>query len=205
MDTLPAAFEALAKFQQFIVYKLSPSKTRSGKIDKLPFDPRSHRVSNAHDPKIWLSATQAIKLAKQLGEGYGVGFVFTKDDPFWFIDIDDCLEPCITKWNDIALSLLSIFSGAAVEVSTSGKGLHIIGTGEAPPHACRNAAFKLEFYTTERFVALTGMHATGSASLDCTHLLPWLVNTYFQSTSKQSKAGESTVDTSKWTNTPCSK
>ena len=201
MDFLPAAFDALASVSQFIVYKIVPSKTRHGKMDKPPVDYRNGHVSNAHNPDIWLSASQACEAAQHWGDDHGVGFVFTAADPFFFLDIDNCLEPCGTKWSPLALSLLSAFQGAAVEVSASGRGLHIIGQGTAPPHGCRNATYSLELYTADRFVALTGTHASGSSSHDCTATLEWLVNTYFPTVS--ASIPKSPIDTSSWTETPC--
>lgn len=193
MDFLPDALKALANFNQFIVYVLSPSKTRVGKTDKFPVDYRSGQVSNAHDPAIWLSATLAIETAKRMGAGFGVGFVFTEQDPFWFLDIDDCLEG--NDWSPVAKNLVAAFPGAAVEVSSSGRGLHIIGSGKSPSHNCKNTTLKLEFYTSLRFVALTGIGAQGDAALDCSVVLPWLVDNYFQNAPSQRQVS--------WTSEPC--
>lgn len=187
MEFMPQAFDALKAFKQFIIFTLVPSKTRVGKSDKFPVDFRTRQVANAHDSAIWLDADTAVALVKQFGPGYGVGFVFTENDPFWFLDIDDCLEACSTKWSDLALSLCSAFNGAAVEVSSSGRGLHIIGSGLPPLHTCRNSAYKLEFYTSGRFAALTGTQASGNAGVDCTPVLAWLVQHYF---SKSNDAGQ---------------
>lgn len=169
--------EAFTKYNQFILYMIVPSR-RSGKNDKMPINWRTGKVANAHDPKIWLSRDQANIKAKELGAR--VGFVFTKDDPFFFVDIDDCYDPTTNQWSTLALKMLAAFQGAAVEVSSGGRGLHIFGTGTVPPHTCRNAENKLEFYTDGRFVALTGFHATGDAGKDCSTLLKWLVETYFK-------------------------
>lgn len=198
MEFLPAAFDALASVSQFVVYRLSPSKTRAGKTDKLPIDFRTGHAANAHNPDIWLSPALAIATAQGMGPEYGVGFVFTPADPFWFIDIDNCLEPFGTTWSPLALSLLSAFNGAAVEISASGRGLHIIGSGVAPAHGCRNAAYGLEFYTSDRFVALTGTHATGSAAYDGTPMLQWLVDSYFPAT-----RSDSVASSDDWTDEPC--
>ena len=91
MKELPTALAAFAAYRQFIIYKSVASLTRPGKQDKLPCDWRSGFNADAHDPRIWLDAQKAIDLAAKWGEPYGVGFVFTEKDPFWFLDIDDCL------------------------------------------------------------------------------------------------------------------
>lgn len=92
MDFLPPALRALHSLKQFIVYSLVPSKTRQGKTDKLPINPQTNQVCSAHDSNGWMVADDAIAAAHRLGIGYGVGFVFTESDPFWFIDIDECLD-----------------------------------------------------------------------------------------------------------------
>lgn len=180
MDFLPAAFDALALVHQFVVYKLIPSKSRPGKTDKIPLDYRTGNAADPHDPKNWTNGGHAIGIAKKWGEGYGIGFVFTKNDPFFFVDIDNCLSACGTKWNDNAERMLAAFPGAAVEVSSSGKGLHIIASGTPPIHRTRDIHdLGMEFYTCARFVALTGWNATGSAALDFTPVLQWLAENYF--------------------------
>ena len=194
MDFLSPAFSALSLFDQFIIYTNVPSKTRVGKTDKFPINYRTGNIVNAHDPEIWLDAQTAINEAKRRSN-HGVGFVITDKDPFWFLDIDDCLNPDGLNWSPVALSLLSSFNGAAVEVSSSGKGLHIIGSGMCPQHGCRNREQKLEFYTEGRFVALTGNQAVGDAGLDCTPIVHWLVQQYF--------TPQNTPINSPWTDEPC--
>ena len=195
MEFLPQALKALNNYRQFIVYVLVPSKTRQGKTDKFPVDYQTRQVSNAHDPKVWTDAATAIAAAKSFGAGYGVGFVFTDNDPFWFLDIDDCADTKSNQWSPLALTLLSAFNGAAVEISSSGHGLHVIGQGIVPQHSCRNPEHKLEFYTSGRFVALTGTHAMGDAGTDHAANLAWLVQYYFPP--------QLQAIPQEWTNAPC--
>jgi hypothetical protein len=169
----------MGAYRQFIVYMAQPSRTRSGKTDKFPADFRSGRVVSAHDPAFWTDHATAIAAATTLGGAYGVGFVFTEADPFWFIDLDGCLLPDGSDWTPVAKSLCGAFAGAAVEVSQSGRGLHIFGSGRPPLHGCKNERLGLEFYDKGRFVALTGTSAVGSAAFDATAILPSLVAQYF--------------------------
>lgn len=147
----------MAAYRQFIAYRLVPDVNRPGKTHKFPVDPATGAVADAHDPRIWTD----FATAAACGKGNGVGFVFTASDPFWFVDIDDALVD--GQWNDAANLLCTELAGAAVEVSQSGRGLHIFGTGPVPPHGCDNLALHTQFYTERRFVALTGMHAYGDA------------------------------------------
>lgn len=180
MLSIPPALAGLASHAQFCLFVLQPSASRPGKTDKFPVDWRTGAVASAHDPAIWTTFENAIAQVAA-GRGHGVGFVFTANDPFFFVDIDNALQPDGT-WSEVATFLCSAFPGAAVEVSQSGKGLHIIGSGAhmAPAnHRCKNAALNLEFYTQERFVALTGTNAVGDVRADMGVVLPWLCANYF--------------------------
>lgn len=169
----------MGAYRQFIVYIAQPSRTRPGKTDKFPVDFRSGRVANAHDAAIWTDYATAIAYAATWGAPYGVGFVFTEADPFWFLDLDNCLLPDGSDWSPLAKSLCGAFAGAAIEVSQSGRGLHIFGTGRPPVHGCKNEPLGLEFYHAGRFVALTGTSASGNAAFDASAILPALVAQYF--------------------------
>ena len=178
MRELPQPLLPLAAYKQFVVYILQPSRSRPGKTDKFPADFRTGRVVSAHDPEFWTDCATAIAAAATYGSAYGVGFVFTEADPFWFLDIDNCLQADGT-WSPVANVLCQAFAGGAVEVSQSGRGLHIFGSGKPPHHGCKNETYGLEFYHTGRFVALTGINAVGNAAMDFTALLPSLVSQYF--------------------------
>lgn len=177
MEFLPAAFTALGNYQQFVVYQISPSQTRPGKNDKIPIHPEHKTRLKWGDPQNWTTSDNAIAWAKYLNASeqtnvYGVGFIFTEQDPFFFLDIDNCLEPCGTKWSDLAMSLIGTFPGAAIEVSSSGRGLHIIASGNIHQGlGCKNEKLGIELYSQGRFVALTGMHANGDAATNHTTAL----------------------------------
>lgn len=173
MLSLPAALAPLGQFRQFITYLVVPSPTRPGKTDKFPTDYRTGEVVDAHDPSRWTDFETAQ------ASGRPVGFVFTDNDPFFFLDIDGALQPD-GQWSPIAHQLCQVFAGCAVERSQSGNGLHIFGMGWPADHAKKNRHLNIEFYHSGRFVALTGIDATGSAATVADpRALPWLINTYF--------------------------
>lgn len=117
------------------------------------------------NPSDWMSYDEALTKGAD-----GVGFVFTSDDSYFFIDIDHCLID--GKWSPLAIELCQTFTGCYVEISQSGTGLHIIGSySSIPEHSCKNIALGLELYHTERFVALTGTGAQGSWEHDATSAL----------------------------------
>lgn len=168
------AFRGLLPYKQFILWKGVPKA--NGKLDKIPINPFTFEVVSAHDPSAWVDYDTASALA---GGAFGVGFVFTRDDPFFFFDLDGCLSDD-GQWTSAALGFCGMFAGAAIEVSQSGKGLHIIGTAaQQPEHACKNLPLGIELYTSDRFVALTETSAIGDVSLDMTEPLQRLVDEYF--------------------------
>ena len=194
MQSLPTSLGALAPWRQFIVYQVVPNPHKPGKLDKFPCDRRGYKA-NAHDPANWSDADAAIADAARLGPSYGVGFVFTAADPFWFLDIDGALSTQ-NEWSELAVQLCTVFAGCAVEVSASGKGLHVIGRGSVSTHGCKNTALGLEFYDRERFVALTGTSAVGDAAHEPqAGALQWLIDNYFP-------AGSAGV-VAEWTSGPC--
>lgn len=175
MQQLPQAFAAMAQCRQFMLYLLTPNVNKPGKMNKLPANIWGQIVS-AHDSTQWVSAQEAIGAAQLLGPQYGVAFVFTKEAGFWFIDLDNHFDGA--AWSPMSQQICAMFAGAAMELSQSGKGLHLFGRGTAPEHGCRNDALGLEFYTEGRFVALTGVQAMGDSGTDHTAALAAFVATY---------------------------
>lgn len=169
--TLPAALAPFYPFQQFITYAARPKP--DGKLDKIPTNWQTGMACDAHDPTNWTS----YDVAYARGNGK-VGFVFTDNDPFWFLDIDSCLQPDNT-WSPQALEICAALQGCAVEVSISGRGLHLFGTGYVPRHKTKNKENNLEFYNSGRFVAL-GTQAAGNAAYDCSAGIAAVVAKYFQ-------------------------
>jgi len=195
MDILPAAFNSLKKYHQFIVYSITDNPSNVNKKIKRPINHKTGQTWDAHDPSIWMDFDLASIAAKSLGESYGVGFVLTESDPFFLLDIDSCYDQA-TGWSELSKSLLQKLAGAAIEVSTSGRGLHIIASCADFDHGCRNDKLGLEFYTSKRFIALTGIHAAGDAALDFTEALKEINAEYFNSQSV------STIDKDWWSDKP---
>jgi hypothetical protein len=127
-----------------------PSKN-GGKPRKVPVGAGGFPI-DAHDEKNWITFEAASN-----NTGLNVAAVFSINDPYFFLDIDDCLTPANT-WHDSAVELLGLFPFAAVEVSTSGKGLHVVGKCDKSLLAGRANRFKFkgvacEFYIDKRTMA----------------------------------------------------
>lgn len=170
MQSWVQAFASLAEYRQFILWRLVGN-------DKVPFNPATDKPHNPHDPAIWMDLQQAATLAELYQ--CGIGFSFTENDPLFFIDIDKAYVN--GQWSALAQHLCQIFAGALIEVSQSGTGIHIIGSGVFPgPHKNKNKEYGLEFYVKERFVALTGTSIQGDARTDHTLTLLNFVPQYFE-------------------------
>lgn len=145
--------DAMKQYPQWITYILRAKP--NGKTDKLPVSPHTGQVCNAHDPAAW-AAYDMVKAA-----GLPLAFVFTAADPFWALDLDDCLQSD-GQWSPEAVSICTTLAGATFEVSPSGRGLHGYGTKPADiPHGSRGPG--MEFYTSGRFMTITEYGVTGSA------------------------------------------
>lgn len=185
--TLPQPLAALGQYNQWITYVLVPRKDGSGRMDKKPTDWRTGRLHDAHDPAIWTDYATAW-----LAGGGHTGFVFTEHDPFWFLDVDNCVVS--GKWSLLALDLIESLPGAAWEVSISGTGLHGFGTGILPlNHGNKGAG--VDLYTTRRFCAVTGINAIGDATTDCTVPMREVIAKFFSTK-------DHVVIPADWTNGP---
>lgn len=185
MQSLPAALLPLGAWPQFITWVAAPNANKPGKLQKFPSSWMTGDIVDAHATAFWTSALTAIAMAPTQNRGYGsgAGFVFTDADPYFFLDIDGAYDPVTGQWSAVAIDICNRLAGAAVEVSLSGTGLHIIGRCVKPvAHNCKNTPKGLELYTTKRFVALTGINTQGNADHDCTAALAGVIADYFAPT-----------------------
>jgi primase-polymerase (primpol)-like protein len=141
--------------QQFLTWRLI-QKPDKPKPDKVPFDAKTCNFASVSDPSTWCNYAYAI--ASYNKGGYdGIGFVFTDNDPFIFLDIDDCIIDGVIQ--NHALQVIQALPSFAWETSQSGKGLHGIGkvADKAIFKAKANRWKGFEFYSQGRFVAF-GKH-----------------------------------------------
>lgn len=197
---LSQPFAALTAFKRFVTYALIPHPEKPGKTIKRPTDAMTGLYCKAIDPAHQYhyheaEAAAARELWRNIegATGGGVGFVFHEDDGFFFLDIDSAWNG--QAWSPLAVDLCERLHGCAVEVSQSGTGLHIIGRGTIPPHACKNVLLGLEFYTHDRFVALTDLNTQGDAMHDASAAATQIIADYFPHNPHGEIVG--------WTDEPC--
>lgn len=173
------ALAGMRNYSQWVVYVAFPDSKKPGKLAKLPVHHATGTPCSVVDPANWADCQTAVEAARRFGPGFGVGFCFTDGDPYWFVDLDGALQLDGT-WSPLALQLVTqVLAGAAVEVSLSGKGLHLFGRGAVPAHASKNLDHRAELYTRSRFVALAGTGLQGDCDRDLTEGIAWVAQTYF--------------------------
>src|SRR5215203_2418690 len=134
------------------------SEERDGKTTKIPYSPKTGRRASTTDPKTWGSYPEAVRTRKEHGYD-GLGFVFTKDDPFCGVDLDRCLDPKtgeIETWAREIIEELNSYT----EVSPSGIGVHIIVRATMPEG--RNRKGRFEAYSQRRYFTISGRHLEGT-------------------------------------------
>ena len=165
----------LLKTPQWILVLLV--KLPTGKTDKIPCDFRTFTPGiNAHDPQFWTDHTTATALAARMGPEFTTGFVLTENDPFFCLDIDNCALPD-GSWSKEAASYCAQLPNCTIEVSQSGRGLHVWGQGIVPPHTKKRVDLGIELYTEKRFIAV-GRSQVGEMTEVCTAIAAFAA-TYF--------------------------
>src|SRR6056297_3084670 len=107
--------DAMRQYRQFINWRQVGG-------DKLPVDANGEVIS-AQDASKWLSYDDAS------ATGRPIGFVFTPQDPFVFVDLDGCRTAPGGPLSDFATTVRSWFPHAGVETSISGTGMHLFVHG----------------------------------------------------------------------------
>jgi hypothetical protein len=177
---------------QFIVYRRS---------DKAPVDYRTGKPANAHDTSNWTDVATASAVVAEWGSEWGIGFVLTEQSHIGVVDVDGCRNPETGEISLLAQTIIAMLTGAYVEISISGKGIHIWFTysGAMPSHASRSAGIG-EFYHKDRYIAIGSPYeapgfTNGSLGVDLTAALPALISLFFP-------PDPVTVGESEWTTEP---
>lgn len=162
----------MKNLKQWIVWKPTPVDGTS-KVKKVPCDPLTGYKINPLDPKHWMDYATAKKYSP-----IHIGFVLTKDDPYFCIDLDNALIN--GSWSKYAVNICHMFDGIYTEVSYSGKGLHLFGiiNSSIPDHNNKHKCEgeELEIYSNNRFIAFSEKNAVGNCNIDCTEPLNKLIS-----------------------------
>lgn len=131
------------------------SEVRNGKKTKVPYQINGE-MAQSNNKRSWSTFPTIIKFYEQ-GDYDGIGFMFSKDDPFVGIDIDHCIkEGALTSLAEDVIETLNSYT----EYSPSGDGIHIIVKGtlplKGPGTGRKNVDIGLEVYRHGRYFTFTG-------------------------------------------------
>lgn len=123
---------------------------------KVPINSRTGALAKTNDPSTWGSYDEA-RTGEARHRCKGVGFVFTREDPYVGIDLDRCIDEkgALSRKAEEIVAALSTYT----EVSPSGNGLHCILRGRLPSGAAHGAVLDgqpVEVYGEGRYFCMTG-------------------------------------------------
>ncbi len=145
--------DALKEFNHWIVWRAVPKQDGNG-FDKVPHNAKDGSKASSTDSRTWSTFLEALEAYKSSPDRWdGIGFVLSSGDPFVLIDFDDCRNPDTGEVKEDVLTFIGRFKSSYVEVSPSGRGVHLVTCGKL-----RNGAKKgaYEMYGQERFMTMTG-------------------------------------------------
>jgi hypothetical protein len=151
--------DSLTALDQWIVWRF---EQRNDKPTKVPYQINGSRASST-DPRTWCSWDGALKASQDNPRCWcGVGFVFSATDPFFGIDLDQCLDTD-GKLKPWAQPIMARFLDTYAEISPRGQGIKIWANGRLPGGG---TAFpfedgRIEIYDQARYFTVTGNHWAG--------------------------------------------
>lgn len=153
LNNLPDEIKLLP---QWILWKLEKNKKDlNAKPTKVPYQINGKKAASTR-PGEWTSFIKAKRALEQSEGVYqGIGFVFTKDDPYIGIDLDNIIDDYGNMDNQ-AKEIIDCMD-SYTELSQSGTGAHIIIKADNPMKTGRKSKDKMiEVYSEARFFVVTG-------------------------------------------------
>ncbi|WP_251364730.1 helix-turn-helix domain-containing protein [Falsiruegeria litorea] len=146
-DLIPTEMKA---YDQWVVWKYEQHD--GSKLTKLPYNVATGQKASVTGPSTWATFEQAVECAQSANTPYaGIGFVFTKADPYSGVDLDVAEGAAPSDIQQFIFGKLNSYS----ETSPSGRGLHIIVKG-AVPHGRNDQSLGVEIYDSGRYFTMTG-------------------------------------------------
>ena len=191
--------QSLRECNQWICWRV---ETRDEET-KVPVNPHTGSYASTKDSDTWTSYQEAKEAHQSSAiQTDGIGFVFTSDDPFCGIDLD---ETPIDKATEIIEKLQSYTEQSPSGISGNIGNFHIICEGFVPEGGNRDdldsdSDAHIEMYDTARFFTVTGERST----IEATHTVENRAKEVYElhqqyiaeDTEPQSEAGGSGFDTS---------
>ncbi|HEY9886507.1 MAG TPA: DUF3987 domain-containing protein [Vampirovibrionales bacterium] len=157
-SNIPNGLKAL---NQWILWK-EEHKQGEKKPTKVPISPSTFQKTDPTDLSSCTSLEEALSKTKE-NNVKGLGFCLNSG--ITCIDLDSCLND--GKLETWAKEVVDLFPNAYIEISQSGKGLHVFVSGSKPFENCKfdlNNDGRVEVYDSKRFICITGDLYQGSSS-----------------------------------------
>lgn len=151
--------QELRDLRQWVIWRFV-QRPGSRKPTKVPINAATGKGASTTDAATWSSFDVALASFLK-SQGDGIGFVFTPDDPYTGIDLDDCHDEDghLVSW---ARDIVARFD-SYTELSPSGRGRHIILRGKLPEKGRRKG--HVEMYSEGRYFTMTGALIEGEPSV----------------------------------------
>ncbi len=145
-DDIP---DDLKHFPQWVCWRLVWDKKKN-KWTKPPYQTNGS-LADKTNPQHWSDFDEALAAYQDEESGFdGIGFCTTKNDPFFFADLDDCfVDDAVQKRADYIVGRLDSYT----ETSPSDKGLRIICKGKLPANRRTKG---IELYSSGAYLTITG-------------------------------------------------
>jgi primase-polymerase (primpol)-like protein len=161
-ESIPAD---LRSWNQWVLWRWTWVEEKDGKPGrwtKVPHDPRTGRNASSTEPSTWAPFAVALA-AYQKGGWDGIGYVFSIDDPFAGIDLDDCYDEETGQVDEWASDLLGALN-SYTDLSPTSTGCKVFVRGRKPGERCKKkyAGGEVEVYDRGRFFTVTGWRLDSS-------------------------------------------
>lgn len=154
VDGIP---EALRERKQWVCWKYAkPSGGNPDRWSKLPISPATGQLAKTTAESTWADFDTAVAFFQgSRAVLAGVGFVFSRGDPFIGVDLDKCRDRetgMLSAWAQAVVDELDSYT----EVSPSGTGVKCIVESGTPVPSRRRSSPDIEVYSSDRFFTITG-------------------------------------------------
>lgn len=174
----------LRNLSQWILWK---AEKKGGRYTKIPYQVDGNEA-RSNDRRTWSTFATAAKFYTATNTD-GIGFVFSRQDNYIGIDIDDCVtytaddtekeNPIINEFASEVIETLDSYT----EYSVSGTGIHIIIKGSLPQSVVgtgrKSTKYGLEIYQYGRYFTMTGHRENSNDIYERTEELAEVFEKYF--------------------------
>lgn len=177
---------------QWILWK---AEEKNGRITKIPYQVDGNEA-RSNDRRTWSTFATAAKYYTE-SNADGIGFVFSRQDNYIGIDIDNCVtytsddsekvNPIVNTFAEEIINALDSYT----EFSVSGTGIHIIVKGSLPQSVLgtgrKSVKHGLEIYQYGRYFTMTGNRENSNEIYERTEELAEVFEKYFDDSDVQGR------------------